>query len=131
MFNNLTYKLVILSNVDNQSFASSNTKLQVEFDAIYTAQDIGSYKPKDANFEYMLRHLKIMGIEPSDILHTAESLFHDHVPARRNGLSNCWIYRRHVQEGFGATMNPGEMPTVDFKFNNMAELVEAHKASLA
>lgn len=125
------YKLVILSNVDNQSFAFSNTKLQVEFDAIYTAQDVGCYKPKDANFEYMLRHLKIMGIEPSDILHTAESLFHDHVPARRNGLSNCWIYRRHVQEGFGATMNPGEMPTVDFKFNNMAELVEAHKASLA
>ncbi len=125
------YKLVILSNVDNQSFAASNAKLKVEFDAIYTAQDVGCYKPKDANFEYMLRHLKTMGIEQSDILHTAESLFHDHVPGRRNGLANCWIYRRHNQEGFGATMNPGEMPTIDFKFNSMAALVAAHKAALA
>ncbi|MEM7115361.1 MAG: haloacid dehalogenase type II [Chloroflexota bacterium] len=125
------YKLVILSNVDNQSFAASNAKLNVEFDAIYTAQDIGTYKPKDANFEYMLRHLKTMGIESSDILHTAESLFHDHVPGKRNGLANCWIYRRHEQEGFGATMNPGEMPPIDFKFNSMAALVSAHKAELA
>ena len=124
------FKLVILSNVDNESFAASNAKLQVEFDAIYTAQDIGTYKPKDANFEYMLGHLKPLGIEQSDILHTAESLFHDHVPGKRNGLANCWIYRRHAQEGFGATMNPGDMPPVDFKFNSMAELVEAHKVEI-
>ncbi len=125
------FKLVILSNVDNQSFADSNAKLHVEFDAIFTAQDIGSYKPQDANFEYMLRHLKNNGIEAADILHTAESLFHDHVPGKRNGLANCWIYRRHNQDGFGATMNPGEMPPVDFKFNSMADLVAAHKALLA
>src|SRR5262245_28030353 len=35
------YKLVILSNVDNESFAFSNRKLQVEFDAVFTAEDIG------------------------------------------------------------------------------------------
>ena len=125
------YKLIILSNVDNRSFAASNAKLGVTFDAIYTAQDIGTYKPKDNNFEYMLRHLKTMGIEPSDILHTAESLFHDHVPGKRNGLANCWIYRRHAQEGFGATMNPGQLPPIDFKFTSMAALVEAHKATVA
>ena len=125
------YKLVILSNVDNTSFAASNAKLQVTFDAIYTAQDIGSYKPKDQNFEYMLHHLKSMGVGSADILHTAESLFHDHVPGKRNGLANCWIYRRHAQEGFGATMNPGQLPPIDFKFTSMAELVEAHKAELA
>lgn len=125
------YKLVILSNVDNGSFAASNAKLEVEFDAIYTAQDIGSYKPRDNNFDYMLHHLKTMGIEAGDVLHTAESLFHDHVPCRRNGLANCWIYRRHDQDGFGATMNPGEMPEVDFKFTSMAALVEAHKAELS
>ena len=122
------YKLIILSNVDNASFAASNAKLGVEFDAIYVAEDIGSYKPADANFEYMLRHLKHLGIKPSDILHTAESLFHDHVPGKRHGLANCWIYRRHAQEGFGATMDPQEMPAVDFQFTSMAALVEAHKA---
>ncbi len=90
------YKLVILSNVDNVSFAASNAKLGVEFDAVYTAQDIGAYKPKDANFEYMLRHLKRLGVEQSEILHTAESLFHDHAPGKRNGLANCWLYRCHA-----------------------------------
>src|SRR5262245_35838981 len=71
------YKLIILSNVDNENFAGSNKKLQVEFDAIYTAEDIGSYKPSDRNFEYMLAKLTTLGIEKHYILLTAESLFHD------------------------------------------------------
>ncbi|MFN8455929.1 MAG: haloacid dehalogenase type II [Anaerolineae bacterium] len=124
------YQLVILSNVDNESFAASNVKLGVEFDAIYTAEDIGSYKPADANFEYMLRMLQQRGINKSQILHTAESLFHDHVPANRHGLNSCWIYRRSEQEGFGATMPPGEMPRYDFRFKSMAEMVEAHQAEI-
>ncbi len=125
------YKLVILSNVDNQSFSASNSRLGVEFDAIYTAEDIGSYKPADANFEYMLTKLRGLGIEKSDILHTAESLFHDHAPANRHGLKSCWIYRRHGQEGFGATADPGEMPAYDFRFNSMAEMADAHRAEVS
>ena len=122
------YKLVILSNVDNASFAASNAKLGVEFDAVYTAEDVGSYKPADRNFDYMLEKLAPLGVGKADILHTAESMFHDHGPANRHGLANCWIYRRHDQEGFGATMNPGAMPRVDFQFNSMAELAAAHQA---
>lgn len=121
------YKLVILSNVDNESFAASNQKLGVQFDAIYTAEDIGSYKPSDANFEYMMSMLKSRGYEKSEILHTAESMFHDHAPANRHGLSSCWIYRRHEQEGFGATMHPGEMPHYDFCFHSMGEMADAHR----
>ena len=124
------YKLVILSNVDNTSFAASNEKLQVEFDAIYTAEDIGSYKPSDRNFDHMLEKLEGLGVEKNDILHTAESMFHDHGPANRHGLASCWIYRRYDQEGFGATMNPGEMPKVNFQFNSMADLVKAHQEEL-
>ncbi len=124
------YKLVILSNVDNESFADSNAKLEVAFDAVYTAQDVGAYKPSDKNFEYMLTHLERRGIAASDVLHTAESLFHDHVPAARHGLASCWIYRRHDQQGFGATRDPGKRPDVAFQFNSMSDLVEAHKAEL-
>lgn len=124
------FKLVILSNVDNKSFAASNDRLQVEFDAIYTAEDVGSYKPSDRNFEYMLEKLQGNGIGQSEILHTAESMFHDHVPGKRHDLASCWIYRRHAQDGFGATMNPGALPDVDFQFDSMADLVEAHKAGL-
>jgi 2-haloacid dehalogenase len=124
------FKLVILSNVDNESFSTSNKKLGVEFDAIYTAEDIGSYKPSNNNFEYMLARLKSRGYEKSDILHTAESMFHDHAPANKHGLKSCWIYRRHAQEGFGATMNPGNMPHYDFMFHSMGELAEAHRQEI-
>ena len=125
------FKLVILSNVDNASFAHSNARLGVAFDAIYTAEDVGSYKPDDANFTYMLAQLETLGFGKQDILHTAESMFHDHAPANRHGLANCWIYRRHADEGFGATMHPGDMPSYDFRFTSMAAMVEAHKAELA
>lgn len=121
------YKLVILSNVDNASFAHSNKRLAMTFDAVFTAQDVGSYKPSLGNFEYMLEKLKDLGLAKEDILHTAESLFHDHVPANSEGLASCWIHRRHDREGFGATMTPAFMPRYDFRFTSMAEMVEAHR----
>jgi 2-haloacid dehalogenase len=124
------YKLVILSNVDNESFAGSQAKLQVEFDAVYTAEDVGSYKPSERNFEYMLDKLKTLGVERADILHTAESMFHDHGPANRHQLASCWIYRRYNQDGFGATMNPGDLPRYEFRFDSMADLVKAHQQAL-
>ncbi len=124
------YKLIVLSNVDNQTFARSNQKLDVQLDAIYTAEDIGAYKPSDRGFEYMLEHVGDLGLKKEDLLHTAESLFHDHQPANRHGIANCWIHRRFQQEGFGATMNPGDMPTYDFRFTSMADLVKAHQECL-
>jgi 2-haloalkanoic acid dehalogenase type II len=125
------FKLVILSNVDNESFAHSNRKLGVDFDAVFTAEDVGSYKPSPRNFEYMLDKLKGMGIAKGEILHTAESLFHDHAPGNEFGLASCWIHRRHEQGGFGATMNPGKEPRIDFRFTSMAEMAKAHKEALA
>jgi 2-haloacid dehalogenase len=124
------FKLVILSNVDNASFALSNRRLMVDFDAIYVAEDVGSYKPNQRNFAYMLDNLKVLGIEKQQILHTAESMFHDHAPANECGLKSAWIYRRHADTGFGATMNPGTMPKYDFRFDSMAAMVKAHQEEL-
>lgn len=125
------FRLVILSNVDNENFALSNERLGVAFDAAYTAEDIGSYKPAARNFEYMLDKLAGLGFAKKDILHVAESLFHDHKPANEKGLASCWIHRRHDQEGFGATMRPEAMPRYDFRFTSLAELVKAHQAEQA
>jgi len=119
------YKLVLLSNVDNESLTHSCEKLGVEFDAVYTAEDIGSYKPADRNFEYLLEKIGDIGVTRDGILHTAESMFHDHEPANRHGLANCHIYRRHDQKGFGATMKPAASPKVTFRFNSMSELAQA------
>ncbi len=102
------YRLVILSNVDRASFARSNARLGVAFDAICTAEDIGSYKPDPRNFDYLLRHLAELGIAKAQVLHTAQSLYHDHVPARAIGLATCWIHRRAAKQGHGATQRAGQ-----------------------
>lgn len=124
------YKLAILSNVDNESFSHSNRKLRVSFDAVFTAEDIGSYKPSPRNFEYMLDKLNAHGLKKEHILHTAESLYHDHQPANDMGLASCWIHRRHDREGFGATLNPGLLPRYDFRFTSLADFVAAHQTAL-
>jgi 2-haloacid dehalogenase len=121
------YKLVILSNVDRQSFAASNKRLGVVFDAVYTAEDIGSYKPDPRNFRYMIDALKRSGHAERDMLHTAQSLFHDHAPANAVGLHSAWIDRRQGAKGSGATMPPPEGVHYDFSFSSMAEFVEAHR----
>ena len=127
------YKLVILSNVHREGFAASNRKLGVAFDACYTAEEVGSYKPADANFEYLLSHLKSdFDLDRSDVLHTAQSLRHDHAPANRFGLANAWIDRQRLSEGgsWGATEKVEATPTTDFIFFSMGEMAEAVEAEV-
>jgi 2-haloalkanoic acid dehalogenase type II len=121
------YKLVILSNVDRESFKGSNAKLGVTFDAIYTAQDVGSYKPDPANFRYLLEHLAARGHQPGEILHTAQSLFHDHAPAQAIGLATAWIDRRQDLPGGGATPPPPAGAVYDFRFASLAAMMTAHQ----
>ena len=126
------FRLVILSNVHRTGFAASNEKLEVEFDAIYTAEDIGSYKPDPRNFHYMLEHLeRDFGVARNRILHTAESLFHDCATARSLGLATAWIHRRAAEGGFGATRSVEEPPEVDFYFTSLAEMADAHRGEAA
>ena len=125
------FKLVILSNVHRDGFAASNRKLGVEFDAIYTAEDIGAYKPSRENFEYLVAHLGAdLGIRKQDILHTAQSLFHDHVPAQAMGLATAWIDRQHLSEGggWGATAKLDKRPDTDYLFHSMREMAGAAAA---
>lgn len=127
-------KLAVLTNTDREGFAASNRKLGVEFDAIYTAQDAGSYKPDPRNFDYMLARLKAdFGLSPADLLHTAQSLFHDHTPAKDFGLANCWIDRQRLSEGgdWGATRVVERRPETDHRFYSMMEFAEALEAARA
>jgi 2-haloacid dehalogenase len=124
------YKLVILSNVDRDSFRTTRPRLGVTFDAIYTAEDVGSYKPDPRNFVYLIEHLAAMGIDKSAILHTAQSLFHDHAPANAGGLASAWIDRRHDVAGWGATAAPPADVHYDFRFISLAEMVDSHRTAL-
>jgi 2-haloacid dehalogenase len=122
------YKLVILSNVDRQNFTATNKLLQVEFDAICTAEDIGSYKPDPRNFEYLLTRIRELGHGKTDLLHTAQSLYHDHAPAERAGIARCWINRRgDTGKGSGATKAVENMPKLDFEFPSLGAMADAHR----
>lgn len=118
------YKLIILSNVDREGFAGSNKRLEVEFDEILTAQDIGSYKPNPANFDALAKRVEEIG-STGKLLHVAQSLFHDHVPGQAAGLTTAWINRRHAQPGWGATPDPRATVTPDAEYTSMAAFADA------
>jgi 2-haloalkanoic acid dehalogenase type II len=125
-------KLVILSNVDNASFAGSNARLDVTFDAILTAQDIGSYKPDPRNFRALLERAADMGVGPAQHLHVAQSLYHDHVPAQAAGLRTVWINRYGAKRAAaaGETGSRGATPasapvTPDWEFATLREFADA------
>ena len=117
------YRLVVLSNIDQAAFDLANQQLAVTFDAVFTAEAIGSYKPDPRNFRYMLDRLAKQGTQRGDILHCAQSLYHDIVPAQRVGLATAWINRRHGQAGCGAT--PPARAQADFEFPSLSALVAA------
>lgn len=122
------FKLLILSNVSNEGIRASVRKLGVSFDALYTAEDIGSYKPDLANFKYLLDHLDTdHGLPPTALVHVAESLFHDHVPARMLGLRTAWIDRRGLSTGAapGATRLPDAQPDVTVTVRSLAAFADA------
>jgi 2-haloalkanoic acid dehalogenase type II len=123
------YRLVVLSNVDHASFARSQARLGVEFDRVFTAQDIGSYKPDLRNFHYMLDALSRDGIAPRQVLHVAQSFFHDHVPAKQLGLATVWVNRRAGKPGSGAT--PPAQADPDWEVSSLAGLVDLHRRSRA
>ena len=119
------FKLIILSNVDRKSFTASNKRLGVQFTAVVTAQDVGSYKPADRNFDALLAEARRVGVREGKLLHVAQSLFHDHVPAKRAGLPTVWINRRHDRSGWGATPEPTAAVTPDWEFPSMADFAAA------
>lgn len=122
------HKLIILSNIDRESFRASNRRLGVEFTSVLTAQDIGSYKPDPRNFEALRAEAQRQGVADGGLLHVAQSLFHDHVPAQRAGLPTVWINRRHDRPGTGATPDPSGPVTPTWEFPSMAAFAAAATA---
>ena len=122
------YRLIILSNVDRASFARSNRRLGVTFDLILTAEDIGSYKPNPANFDRLLADVGSIGIERGELLHVAQSLFHDHAPAQRIGLPSVWIDRYGTPAGTGAS--PASDVRVEWRYTSLDEFADAAVADV-
>jgi 2-haloacid dehalogenase len=120
------FRLGVITNCDDDLFARSAARLRTTFDWVVTAQSVGSYKPDARNFEVAFERI---GLPRERILHVAQSLFHDHVPARRLGLTTVWIDRRHDRPGFGATPPADARP--DATFPDMASFAAAALAGAA
>jgi 2-haloacid dehalogenase len=118
------YQLIILSNVHRDGFAGSNQRLRGDFAAIITAEDVGAYKPAENHFRALDATLFELGIERAALLHVAQSLFHDHDPAKREGLPSVWINRRHDRPGWGATPEPSDEWSFDLEFNSMGDFAD-------
>jgi 2-haloalkanoic acid dehalogenase type II len=117
------FRLGVLTNCDDDLFAASNRRLGVDFDWVVTAQQVGAYKPDERNFVALLERLAADGVPPARLLHVAQSLYHDHAPAQRLGLSTVWIDRRHGVPGSGATPPADASP--DATFVSMADFAAA------
>jgi putative hydrolase of the HAD superfamily len=119
------YQLIIASNVHRDGFAGSNRQLRGDFAAIITAEDVGAYKPAENHFRALDAALPGLGVERSELLHVAQSLFHDHVPAKREGLPSVWINRRRDRAGWGATPEPPGDYSYALEFGSMGEFADA------
>jgi 2-haloacid dehalogenase len=104
------YKLTIISNIDDDLFAHTANKLEIDFDWLVTAQQVKSYKPSLQNFEAAIER---MGISPNKLLHVAQSVYHDIVPANSMGLATVWVNRRQNQPGDGATVAASGKPDLE------------------
>jgi 2-haloacid dehalogenase len=108
------FKLAVITNCDDDLFAQSERRLGVSFEYVITAQQAGSYKPGHAGFQLAFERID----EPRErILHVAQSLFHDHVPAKALGMTSVWIDRRQGRGG-GASLDVEAHP--DATFTSMA-----------
>ena len=123
------YRLIVLSNVHEQGVAGSIKRMDVEFDQVNTAERIGSYKPNPRNFEVLLDRLDELDVKKPQLLHVAQSLFHDHVPGKKENLDTVWINRRHDRPGWGATPDPKVGVTPDLEFKSLADFADAVEAA--
>jgi 2-haloacid dehalogenase len=118
------FGLGVITNCDDDLFAASSARLGVTFDWVVTAQQAKRYKPNPRGFELAFERI---GLPTNRILHVAQSLFHDHVPAKRLGLSTVWVNRRGDRPGSGAT--PPAQATPDLEVPDMATLAELGTAT--
>lgn len=111
------YRLAIISNVDDDLFATTKPKLGVEFDQVVTAEQAGAYKPSLKPFHLAIERL---GLDPKQILHVGQSLYHDTIPAQLLGMGTVWVNRKSRRPGVGAVKRVEATP--DLQVPNLETL---------
>jgi len=104
------YKLAVISNIDDDLFAATRKHLGVDFDCVVTAQQAKSYKPSLNNFQLALRTI---GVSPDRLLHAAQSIYHDVIPAQSLGIASVWVNRKSARPGVGAVRAAVAQPNLE------------------
>jgi 2-haloacid dehalogenase len=111
------FRLAIISNIDDDLFAATRPQLEVKFDHVITAQQAQAYKPSLQIFELALSRI---GVPAHRVLHVAQSVYHDVVPAKSLGLATVWVNRPSARTGVGAVKAVEGKP--DLQVSSLAEL---------
>jgi len=122
------YRLVAMTNARRWAFEGFSQTLGNPFHAAFTVDDTGVEKPDAAFFEQVFAFVEGEGHSKDDILHVAQSQYHDIGISRQLGMTNCWIERRHDREGYGGTIEPSDFTRPDHHFTTLAALADAVEA---
>ena len=125
------YRLVAVTNADAWALGHMSASMGDPFDEKVTCDEVGVNKPSPRVFEYVLEKLGPAGVKKEDVLHVAQSQYHDIVPASALGFATAWIERRHGGDGFGATPRPEKVVTPTFHATGMADFVSRVREDLA
>lgn len=117
------FRLVAVTNADSWALKYMSATMGDPFDEQVTCDEVGINKPCPRVFEYLVEKLSPLGVSQKDILHTAQSQYHDIVPAINLGFSTMWIERRQGAESFGATPKPDQIAKSTFHANSMEDFV--------
>lgn len=123
------YRLVAMTNTDRVALSCYAHTLGDPFDDTVCCDDTGTAKPNPEFFAYNRGRQSAFGYKHGDILHVAQSQYHDIGVARQLGYAVCWIERRHDQPGYGGTPVPTEVTQPDFHFPTLAALADAVDAA--
>lgn len=122
------YRLIAMTNARRWAFAYFSEPLGNPFYRAFTADDTGTEKPDPAFFQQVFDLVATEGATKEDILHVAQSQYHDIGISRKLGMTNCWIERRHAQKGYGGTIEPESFTTPDYHFTSIAGLADTVEA---
>lgn len=119
------YRLIAMTNSQRWAFEGFSKTLGEPFYASFTTDDTGTEKPDPAFFEKVFAFVEKEGHSKDDILHVAQSQYHDIGVSRELGMTNCWIERRHGLEGYGGSIEPKAFTKPDYHFTTLAALADA------
>lgn len=122
------FRLVAMTNSDDWALSHFARTLDQPFDDLVTAEMVGWNKPDPQVFAFTRGRLSRDGFGFGDILHVAQSQYHDIAVARRLGLHTCWIERRKGKAGTGATPTVQKVAIPDYHFSSLQELADAVEA---